>query len=154
MYRMIRGISFTADGHIGDIVHGVLEAIAAPRYHWHIVPSQTEAMDSAFENDLFENEYCDGTALLHSNFHDSIIVFLKLEAYETECPAKDLPTYVEFAESDCQILLLINDCKYAEIYAKSPQALKKAESYLRKFPCSDILIITDENDKRTKLDVL
>ena len=65
---MIRGISFTADGHIGDIVHGVLEAIAAPRYYWHIVPSQTEAMDSAFENDLLRTNIPTGRRFCTATF--------------------------------------------------------------------------------------
>lgn len=151
---MIRGISFTANYQTGDILKGMLSEIDAHGFYWHIIPTQTEAMDSTFESDFFKNEYYEGEDLLKCDFHNSYIIFLKLEAYTEKARSKTIATYADFLMSTCQILFLIYDCEKVEIYAKSTRLLRSIEVYLQKCHCSHINLITDENDTRTKMNVM
>ena len=151
---MIRGVSFTINRQVGDILHSMLSEIDAEKYYWHIVLSQTEALDELFENTIFLSEYYDGKAILGCNFHNSHIVFLKLEAYFEKKCANPILSYTDFQESDCQLLLLINDCENAELYVKSESLLHSAEKCIQKHHCYPYSFITDENDKRIKMNVL
>lgn len=151
---MIRGISFTTNHQTGDILRDLLSETDAHGFYWHIIPTQTEAMDSTFESDFFKNEYYEGEELLKCDFHNSYIIFLKLEAYTEKGCSKKIATYADFLMSDCQILILIYDCENVEVYAKSPHLLRSIEGYLQKCHCSHFNLITDENDTRTKMNVL
>ena len=135
-------------------MHGVLAAIGADEYNWRIIRSQTEAMNSSFENDIFQKEYYKGRELMNCEFHNSLIVFLKLEAYVGKCDFKEIITYTDFEKSDCQVLLLVNDSDNVEIYLKSDNILHRIEMYLMGCRCYDYSLITDENDVRTRLAVL
>lgn len=79
---------------------------------------------------------------------------MKLQTYFPKGKFYDIHTYQEFVKSDCQILLLVYDCEFVEIYAKEPvisQALYQ-NAVLHNY--SDVVYITDANDERTKMDVL
>lgn len=151
---MIRGISFTTKQPIGDILQEILVTIDASKYNWHVVQSQTEAMDSSFENEIFEQDHYSGNELLNCDFHNSCIVFLKIEAYDGESHFENLLTYANFQQSNCQMLLLVYDCENAEIYAKNPSSIQAIETLLQKHQCFHYEIITDKTDTRVKLDIV
>ncbi len=151
---MTRGIFFIVNQQVGDVLRGLLTELEASKYYWHIIPSQTEALDSSFKKDIFKNEYYVGKELLNCNFHDSYIIFLKLAAYAEKCDEKDMLTYADFKASNCQMLFLVHDCKYVEIYVKSIHLLQAIEAYVQKTQCGCYQIKTDKNDVRTKLNVL
>lgn len=151
---MVRGISFTAKHPTGDTLYDILTEIGADAYCWRIIKSQTEAMDSTFEEKIFQKEYYKGRELMNCKFHNSLIIFLKLEAYVGKCDSEDIITYADFRTSCCQMLLLVNDSENVEIYLKSDNILHRIEMYLRRCRCYDYSLITDENDARTRLEVL
>ena len=151
---MNRGISFTVEQQIGDVLFEVLKRIGASDYWWHVVQSQTEAMDEGFENDIFTHDYYDGKELLNCNFHNSCIVFLKLEAYAKKCFPTTISNYADFKTCDCRILVLVYDCYNAEIYVKNSNLLQSISVYLQNHGGCRFQIITDDNDFRTQMNVI
>ncbi len=85
---------------------------------------------------------------------DHYVIFLKLEAFGENTKKFDIHTYEEFQNSDCQILLLIYDCKYIEVFAKEKDVIQSIYENAKKKDFAEAEYITDENDERYILDVL
>lgn len=62
-------------------------------------------------------------------------------------------TYEEFADSDCELVLLIADNSYVSIYCKNKKFIEKLYFNALQNDFEDVQFITDENDTRTSLTV-
>ncbi|KAF1342305.1 hypothetical protein ABP1_3037 [Bacillus subtilis] len=62
-------------------------------------------------------------------------------------------TYEEFADSDCELVLLIADNSYVSIYCKNKNIIEKLYFNALQNDFEDVQFITDENDTRTSLTV-
>ena len=60
----------------------------------------------------------------------------------------------DFIQSDCQLLLLINDVQFVEIYTKSQTELEVLYDNALKNGFSGIRYITNETNERTCFNVL
>ena len=82
------------------------------------------------------------------------MIFLKLQAYSEEEPYADIHTYDEFIKSSCLLLVLIYDCESVEIFSKVERITRSLFDNARRKGFSETTLITDENDGRTKMDIL
>jgi len=155
---MNRGVSFRIPQVVGDVLWQILKCINVENYCWYNLISQNEAW--SYENNskgnafFLESDYYDGKSFWQNIHTKYYIIFLKLQAYFENGVFFDIHTYADFLRSDCQLLLLIYDCEYVEIYAKSEKTIKAifenaiANNYV------EIKYITESNDGRTGMDVL
>lgn len=151
----IRGISFELDSSLSeDFLVELFGLINASQFYWHVIQAQTEALDGLFQNDLFSKGYYRGLDLPNCNFKDSNIIFLKLQGYAYKCISNSIHTYADFQQSNCQLLLLIYDCRNLELYSKDIGIIQAIQSNLLKCGYEHFKIITDANDSRTKMDIL
>ena len=102
----------------------------------------------------FEKEYYDGKSFLQNIMTEHYIIFLKLQAYFDNVKFSNIHTYKDFQDSDCQLLLLIYDCKSVEIYLKDINNVNLLYESALKNNYTEIGYITSSNDGRTKMDIL
>ena len=78
---------------------------------------------------------------------------MKLQAYLTENPFVNIHTYEQFSASDCQIMVLVYDCKFVEIFIKDMRIIENV--YKNALVCDymDLKYITDQNDGRSIMDL-
>lgn len=66
----------------------------------------------------------------------------------------ELNTYEDFLKSDCEIIILITDSVFVDIYAKDEMVINKIKYNAEQCDFKDIAYITDENDYRTYLSAI
>lgn len=154
MIDMIRGVSFHIPQMRGTVLWQMLSCINIEQYCWYNIESQNEVWTDTPGNVFFEAGYYDGKRFLQQIQLDSYIVFLKLQAYFEDSKFFDIHTYNDFQESDCQLLLLIYDCEFVDIYAKDQDIIKSIYENALINNYTEVEYITKNNHVRTKLDVL
>ena len=151
---MIKGISFIITQGRERMLWDILNNIDVVKYNWRNITSQQEAWIKKGEEEFLPNAFYEGGLLKQCIMQEHYIIFLKLEAYLGEIGDADISTYEEFLKSDCQILLLIYDCEFVEIYAKEQNVVEALYETARYNDFKDIGYITDETDKRKVMDIL
>lgn len=153
MINMNRGISFKLKP-INHALWQILKCINVEKYNWYNIESQNEVWANYNGGIGLEKNYYDGKSFLQNITSDHYIIFIKLQAYLKDGKFFDIHTYDEFIKSDCQIILLINDCEFVEIYLKDQHDINILYHHMMEMGFKDIKYISDINDGRTKMDVL
>ena len=151
---MTRGVSFDIPQITGNSLWQILNCLDVEKYCWYNIDSQNEVWESPHGELFFKKEFYDGEEFLKCIALDHYIIFLKLQAYFDNSNFFDIHTYEEFQKSDCQLLLLINDCEYVEIYAKDQAVIEAIYENALKNNFTKVKYTTESNDGRTKMDVL
>ncbi len=150
---MIRGVSFKVLPS-KRILWKILKCLDIKKYCWYNIVDQCEVWANYSGGICFEKGYYDGKCFLQNIMSDHFVIFLKLQAYKENGNFFELHTYDEFQKSDCQILILINDCEFVEIYVKDIFHAKLIYQNAAKEGFKDIRYITESNDSRTKMDLV
>ena len=151
---MIRGISFEIPQEKADTLWKMLKYIGVEQYTWYVPIDQHEVWGGDFESDFFDRELYNGSDFQNLIQTNHYIIFLKLQAYFIPGTVESLHTYNDFIHSNCQLILLINDCQYVEIYAKAQNVIDSLLRTAKANGYKAVDYITDRNDGRTKMDVL
>lgn len=152
---MIRGISFRTKQHEHEkVLSKIFQSIDVKKYNWYNILDQNEVWADFQGDEIFDDEYYSGNdfeALINSEHY---IIFLKLQAYFKRVVYKNLLTYKEFIEDDCQLLVLVSDSEYVEIYAKEIDLINHIYGLAKQNGFFDIEYITDDNDSRVEFNIL
>lgn len=152
---MIRGVSFRTKQHEHEkVLSKIFQSIDVKKYNWYNILDQNEVWADFQGDEIFDDEYYSGNdfeALINSEHY---IIFLKLQAYFKRVVYKNLLTYKEFIEDDCQLLVLVSDSEYVEIYAKEIDLINHIYGLAKQNGFFDIEYITDDNDSRVEFNIL
>lgn len=151
---MIRGISFEIPQTISINLSKILGDIDIKKYYWVNIENQSEIYDPKLGMDFFDRFYYNGEEFYQKIQLNHYIVFLKLEAFWNNMGFIDIHTYDAFQESSCQLVILIYDCEFVEIYSKDKNDLINIYQNAKINNYQNIQYITDVNDKRSVFDVL
>ena len=155
MCNKIKGVSFNVSSlKSNHILRDIFKCIDVNGYIWYIIKSQSEIWDELYSYELFyKTKYYGGEfTQLINNSH--CINFLKLQAYSEDNIFVNIHTYDEFEKSECQIMVLIYDCEFVEIYAKEFCLVKRMFEGINLLGAKNVDYITDINDTRYKMDVI
>lgn len=150
---LIRGISFEIPNEPGISLYDILSNIDIVNLNWYIEQNQTEVHTRKVEESFFTESSYSGDTFLSLIRNEHYLVFLKLYGLQ-DGAFEEIHYYEDFKKSNCSLLILINDCSFVEIYASNPEDVQKLRSAAEKNKYQDIHLITDNNDKRIKLDIL
>lgn len=79
------------------------------------------------------------------------IQHMVLAIFPNNSTIENITTYEDFINSHCELLLLIYDVAYGEIYVKSKDWLFKLLDNIEKMKVKELCIKTDESDMRTAM---
>lgn len=150
----IRGVSFRVPQGRNDLLQEILDGINVQTLFWYNVESQNEVWSVPKYDDFFKKEYYDGQDFYEQIKLPHLVVFLKLQAYLKEGTYSSIHTYDEFIKSGCLLLVLIYDCDSVEIFSKDECITKSLFDNACRKGFLETALITDENDGRTKMDIL
>ena len=151
----IRGVSFRVPQGRNDLLQEILDGIDIQTFCWYNVESQNEAWSNPEENEaLFRKERYNGAEFSRVIQRPHFVVFLKLEAYPPGENCPDIHSYEEFLKSSCLLLMLIYDCEFVEIFAKDAHTTNPLLENAHRKGFLEIALITDENDGRTRMDIM
>jgi len=151
---MIRGVYFEIPQTVGITLLDILCDSNIDDYYWYVSLNQTEVWNKSLNNDFFDKAVYCGSDFLKLIQSEQYIIFLKLHGYPNKTSFENITTYEEFLNSDCEFILLIHDCEFIEFYSKSKEMIDTVYATAEKHEYKNIKYITDENDSRTKMNIL
>lgn len=147
------GISFQIPQEVAPLLYEMLGDSLSLKYTWHCDLNQSEVLNESQENNFFDAETYAGAIFQHKIQENHYLVFLKLEAYPQHKEVK-IQSYKDFLDSDCQIVLLVYDCEYVEIYSKSSLEIKELYENAKKASFTNVQYILEEERDRFCMDIL
>jgi len=154
MTAIVRGVEFSVPQRTSNVLYDILECVNDKQFNWYNTIGQDEIYLEHMGRLLFDKDFYKGEDFYQLIQKDHYVIFLKLQAYCKNGIFSEVHTYNEFEESDCQLLLLIYDSKWFEIYAKDKTLVQALYEKAASLGYSDIHYKTDDNDHRTKMDVI
>lgn len=151
---MNSGIYFEIPQMVTNTLWSFLRNIQIENYNWYNINNQSEIYNEKSDGEFFCKKHYSGTEffnLIQLNHH---IIFLKLQAYLIDNRFKNIDSYEEFINSDCQIIILVYDCKYVEIYSKQELELYEIYQSAQENNYKNISYITENNRDRNNMNVL
>ncbi len=150
-----RGLRFEVPNKYGTFISIVLKSIAVNDYDW--ILNHIEVHSSNKNDDDLWNEnqpfILSGEVLKERiDLPNYYTVFGEFFAYPRGNQPKLVSSYEEFKESAAEIVLLIVDSVYYDIYCKDEELIEQLYSNAKDNNFSNIEYI-DENDTRTRLSV-
>lgn len=152
---MIRGVSFEINQSKNKkILSQILQAIDVQAYNWYNVVEQNEVWANFQGEAILCEENYSGIDFVKIINSEHYIIFLKLQAYCEGLNCHNICTYEEFMKDDCQLLILISDSEYVEIYTKTIEMADGICNTAKQNDFANVEYITDDNDCRTELNIL
>lgn len=134
-----------------NVLLDILGCINIENYCWYNIESETQVWDKTYKNDLLTSNYYNGEILLKFISSKHFAMFIKFQAYFKDGTFTDISTYDDFKNSDCQVMFLLHDCDFVEVYAKEKEIIDKFYKRALKLNCEEIEYKTDKNDIRTRM---
>lgn len=149
---MIRGISFhIPNGYLG-LFSDITKDIEINRYFWFVSEDQVFNKSIDTSNEFF----FDSERYIGNDFQKKVIdknyyvIFANLQAYLSANDFIKIDTYDDFQNSNCEIVILISDGIFVDVYAKDKNIIEAIRFNAQHNNFSEIAYITDENDNRTE----
>lgn len=150
---MTIGVHFEVPQVAGNIILDILKYINVKKYYWHSISGQTETWNGVNGDDFFEHKIYPGCDFLDLIKNNHRIIFLKLQATNSYNYMENINTYEEFKNSKCDIIILIYDCEFAEVYAKNVDILKLILEVAKELKYRNIGYIDDKRPTRTTMNI-
>ncbi|CAM4481294.1 MULTISPECIES: DUF2691 family protein [Bacillus] len=153
---MDRGVSFQIPNEYGNFLWRILQPVEIANYRWQTSGESYFVVEGELEDEELFHDYAiaEGAVFeqqLKTNQYYTI--FVELKAFPYGKMVNQVNTYEEFADSDCELVLLIADNSYVSIYCKNKKIIEKLYFNALQNDFEDVQFITDENDTRTSLTV-
>ncbi|MEI3893293.1 MULTISPECIES: DUF2691 family protein [Bacillus] len=153
---MKRGIFVEVSNEYDNLLWKVLKPINIASFNWRVGNEESYLIarvgldEALFPEEPSVVEGLDLKNLVEGNIY--YLIFADLKAYPKGEIAIDIETYEEFKESKCEVVVLVADGDYIQIYVKDQEAIEMMyENALTQG--FYVEYITDENDGRTCLSV-
>lgn len=151
---MVRGVEFEILQQNANVLWQMLNCINIEDCEWYAVDGQEEVWNEKGNEDFFKTQHFSGKDFAQKVKSNHKIIFLKLQAYFLDGIFSDVQTYEEFLKSNCQIIVLVTDCEYVEIYCKDINLLNQLYHHALSQEYKNVRYITDDNDHRETMNVL
>lgn len=143
---MIRGVEFLVPQTDPDILHQVLGCIDVKSYDWEVSEKGIDTWGYFYDKLRYSGE----------EFAEKIkephcIIASKLLAYPIGETDNDPMYYEDFLRSKCQLVLIMYDRQYTELYCKDEEVSRLFFYNAVRRGFDEVIYKTDENDGRTAL---
>jgi hypothetical protein len=146
---MNRGVRFKIPNQYGKFVVDVLEPVDCNKYTWYIDRNEIIVSTSDGCKELFKDQVVKGTDfsnLINNNIY--YMIFAVLKAFPDSVSITQIATYEDFINSKCEIIMLVADCTFTDVYCKDISLIEKLYDNAAAKRYTEIEYI-DENDSRT-----
>ena len=150
----MRGLSFKISNPRGFPLLEIFTCVNVNNYCWYVVGSQNDTWDSKMERLLLDHSRYDGFSFSETIKQEHFVIFLKLQAYFPHDEYGELLSYDDFQKSKCQLLVLMHDCCYVDMYIKDQAIIEETYQYVVSSGYQNVRYLKDDNDTRTRLSVI
>jgi len=114
------GISFEIPNNYGSYIKDIFKGLKLEDYYWNIFDSEVLNLQG---KNLFLNNIYNSNTLSHFNNENYYLIFTNFQGYKYKNSYDNIKSYSEFLKSDCEIIVVIVDSIYVDIFAKSSKIL-------------------------------
>ncbi len=145
---MKRGIRFEIPNQHGRFIAEILQPIDYKKYKWHI--DRSEIWTSCNVGvPLFTDQYIGGHEFFELvNIGSYYMIFGVIKAFPQSALITKISKFEEFIESECEVILLVADSSFVDIYCKDKLLIDKLYNNAKSRSYKKLEYI-DENDSRT-----
>lgn len=150
----IRGITFEIPNGYGKYLYDILSDLELNGFNWRIGGGESYKKENNTLGEPLFPSLCTVNGETLSEIiskEEYYLIFIDLKAFENKLDVKEIATYQEFVESECQFILLVVDSSYVTIYSKNQNIIQQLFSKGVIAGYKNIEYITDENDRNTTL---
>lgn len=150
----MRGISFEIPNAYGKYLFEILDGINIKELTWKIGGGESYSIENnTLGNPLFPTTCILNGEELHKEISkvDYYTIFVDLKGFPKKSDVREIATYQEFVESECQFVLLLVDSSFVTIYSKDQDTINYVFSKAESAGYKNIKYLTDENDTTTTL---
>lgn len=128
----------------------LLNAVNIEDFIWQIDESDIYILPCKSNDYLFNSAIIDGYSFKNTiNQKRYFVVSCSLKAYPSLGSVKDLSTYKDYVNSDCQMIVVITDNQFVTILAKKDIMIKNIETKIKNYGISlSVEYITKLDDDR------
>ncbi|MBM7095146.1 DUF2691 family protein [Bacillus sp. H-16] len=148
----MRGITFEIPNAYGHYLSEILDGVKG--LTWKIGDGESYVIENETLGVPLFPSACiveEDVLLKEVSKKDYYLIFADLKGFPEKSDVREITTYKEFVESECQFVLLVIDSSYVTIYSKDQSTIKHLFSKAVEAGYKKIEYITDENDERTTL---
>lgn len=150
----MRGVSFEIPNTYGKYLFEILDGSQIREFIWRVIDVESYRIENKTLGEPLFPATCivDGEKLYREiSKDDQYLIFVDLKAFPNEADVKEITTYQEFVDSECQFVLLVVDSSYVTIYAKDQMTIKQLHAKAVTAGYKNIVYITDDNDEQKSL---
>lgn len=152
----MRGLSFEIPNKSGQYLLDILNAFDFKNYFWKTGGEEAYYIENdKLGSPLFPKPHVYTGDAFYKRISESdyYVLFADLKAFPDPLHVRDVSTYEEFLNSQCEFVLLLVDCSYVTIYVKDPQVLTALYEQAIASKYENVAYITDDNDSRTTFEI-
>lgn len=143
---MYRGINFKVPNQWGTLLFDILHGTSYDNFTWKIVEDEVYVTGGNF---LFTSDTLNGQSFKKIISSDPYyVVFANLQAFPNENAICEINNYSDYMNSECEIVILVCDNIFVDIYTKNQHDIELLEKNALKHGFSEIKMLTDKNDSR------
>ena len=152
---MKRGLTLEIPNKYGSLLGEVLKPIDITTFNWCIGGGESyKVVDNQLDEGLFPvgKDIIEGVELknlLENN--EYYLIFADLKAYPNDDEFFYIKNYEDFMLSNCEIVLLVVDSSFIEIYCKNQEVIELLYKNAIECRFENIKYITDEIDPQKSL---
>ncbi|MFF3102535.1 DUF2691 family protein [Viridibacillus arvi] len=150
----IRGLTFEIPNGYGKYLFEILSDLELNGLNWRIGGGESYIKENNTLGEPLFPSLCTVNGETLSELiskEEYYLIFVDLKAFANKLDVKEIATYQEFVDSECQFVLLVVDSSYVAIYSKKQDIIKQLFSKGVNAGYKNVKYITDENDSRTTL---
>jgi len=114
------GISFEIPNNYGSYIKDIFKGLKLEDYYWNVFDSEVLDLQG---NNLFLNNVYNSNILNFINDENYYLIFTNFQGYKCKNSVNNIKSYSEFLKSDCEIIMVIVDSVYVDIFVKSSKTL-------------------------------
>ncbi|MDR2570583.1 MAG: DUF2691 family protein [Oscillospiraceae bacterium] len=126
------GIRFEVENEYGNFLKQIFSSVDVINYEWQIVTNDSiKSMIKIGDRFFSENLFGDGdtvidgkTFLKNINLKSYYMIFIDLKAFLIGSTHKEIQSYEDYLNSDCQIVFMCVDSSYIEVFCKDKSILE------------------------------
>lgn len=154
----ICGISFVIPQNKPYVLKEMFQNISLNNYTWINAKEQEEIFPQS-DDGLPINKIFLGKDVLNGDEFQTLIqnphfvLFVKLLAFPSNKELKEIETYSDYLMSNCEMVVLIYDCEYVEIYTRSLEIINTITNNCVQYGYTKIELISEETRSRDNMNV-
>ena len=150
MRSIMRGVEFKRTSDVEAPLSKLFNKINLEEYNWVVL--ENEIVRNNVNLDLPDVIY--GEQFKEVLFgQNDMIIFLNIQAYPKNSNPAEIANYNDYLNSECEIVFLITDLYWVEVYAKNKNILYQFIENGDQCLCKDNKIRTDQQDGRTRFTI-